>query len=301
VPEDATMVVIAGPRHRFESYALDALRSYMEPSGAEAQKTKKGKLMVLLDVVLSDEKTMQATGLEPFLAEFGVQVDDDRILRFPTAFSPNPELVMVQTNPDPFTRQRNPIVDAFADQAFSVYKCRTVKPQAAKSPPNSRYRADTLLVADPSRQFLWAETNLETDARQLIAELDKRNQLAEKRSFEPLPVAVAVTETQPGLGSGPHAFMQSEEKPRLLVFGDASLVSNRVMSDRSAGTYYDLVSSTLAWLRERPSNIGIEPKKSDVYVLNQAANVSRMVWLPLILLSVSIIGLGTGVWVVRRR
>src|SRR5205823_13653474 len=125
----------------------------------------------------------------------------------------------------------------------------TVKPQIARTPPNSRYRADTLLVAAPSQaQYLWAETNLETDARQLIGELDKRKQLAEKLSLEPLSVVVAVSETQPGTGSGPHAFMQSEEKPRLLVFGDASLVSNRVMSDRSAGAYYDLVSSTLAWL-----------------------------------------------------
>jgi len=302
VPDDATIVVIAGPRHRFEPFVLEALRSYMEPSGPEAQKAKKGKLVAMLDVVLSPEKTMQATGLEPFLAEFGVQVGNDRILRIPSAFMPNPELVLVQTNPDRMARQRNPLADAFTDQAFSLYKCRTVKPQTAGPQPNTKYRADTLLVAAPSQQqYLWAETNLETDPRQLMEELDKRKELVDRLSMEPLPVAVTVTETQPGAGGGPHAMAPSEEKPRLIVFGDATLVSNRVMSDRSGGAYYDLVSSALAWLRERPSNIGIEPKKSDVYVLNQAANVSRMIWLPLILLSVSIVGLGTGVWVVRRR
>src|SRR5262249_46666022 len=48
VPEDAAVVVIARPAARFGDAAVKALRSYMNPPGEDA---KKGKLLVLLDVV----------------------------------------------------------------------------------------------------------------------------------------------------------------------------------------------------------------------------------------------------------
>ena len=47
--------------------------------------------------------------------------------------------------------------------------------------------------------------------------------------------------------------------------------------------------------------MGIEPKKRDFYTVSPTASLSKMVLLPGLLAAVVIIGLGTGVWVVRRR
>jgi len=62
-----------------------------------------------------------------------------------------------------------------------------------------------------------------------------------------------------------------------------------------------LIASSLAWLRERPENIGIEAKKREYYIMDPNANISRMIWLPFGLMMFSVVGLGLGVWVVRRR
>jgi hypothetical protein len=246
---------------------------------------------------------METTGLETFLAGFGVQVGNDRIIRIPTNRLPNPEWLVAVVSSDRFAQSRNPIVEAFARDQFGFLKStRTVRPLPAGPQPNQRYRAETLMIAPgvQSGQYLWAETNLQTDAMQLIKDLSRRDALNDKVSHEPLPVAVAVSETLPG-GTGPHSVAQAEEKPRLIVFGNTGVVSNYVMSEAAIGLYYDLFASAIAWEREKPSNIGIEPKQRDYYTLPSDANVSRMHWMPAILMIVAIIGLGTGVWVVRRR
>jgi hypothetical protein len=90
-----------------------------------------------------------------------------------------------------------------------------------------------------------------------------------------------------------------EQKPRMIVVGDASFVSNPNMVENKR-IDYSLFASFLAWLRERPQNIGIEHKKRDVYQLEPSTNVSRMILLPFALMALGVFGLGLGVWVVRR-
>src|SRR5262249_41439176 len=73
VPDDAEMVVVAGPRMPLPEYALKALRDYMTPPADKSSK-KTGKLIVMLDQVLSPSKEPVKTGLEGLLAEFNVKV-----------------------------------------------------------------------------------------------------------------------------------------------------------------------------------------------------------------------------------
>jgi hypothetical protein len=296
VPDDAATVVIAGPKERLTDPAINALRDYMGLGGKGA---KKGKLIVMLDVVTTQDGRMLQTGLEPLLAEVNVKAGDDIILHNSQTDGQRPELVIVVSNPDQI--QSNPIAGAFAGLGFRWYRVRSVEAQQGGNRPEANvYRAQPIFVADP-RLDIWKETNLKTDPLQLLREFLQRGQLGPKLSDQPIPVVVAVSEMMPG-GSGPHAFMQSEDKPRLVVFGDATWAGNRYMAENvAANGYYDLFASTLAWLREKPSNIGIEPKKRDFYTLGTEANVSRMVWLPFLLMVVGVLGLGTGVWVVRRR
>src|SRR5207253_3167638 len=73
VPDDATMVVLAGPRQTYAQPAIDALQKYMTE--------KKGRLVLLVDVPSgSQSKTMPDTGLEALLASFQVELAKERIL-----------------------------------------------------------------------------------------------------------------------------------------------------------------------------------------------------------------------------
>lgn len=297
VPDDAGIVVIAGPREPLPPPALAALREYMSP--ADPAK-KKGKMVVLFDVYLTPEKTMQQTGLENLMAEFGVRVGND-IIYHDSRIDPNqlpPFQVAVMLNPDESVRNRNQLVASFEPLLIPLVRVRSVQPLPPGAPDSNRFRVDPIMVVH-QRWGIWAETNLSADSIAILNEYIKRAELAKKLSDTNIPVAVAVNETSPAVPGNPHAFM--DEKPRMLVFGDATWVGNRLMSPRANPTYHDLFASSLAWLREKPASIGIEAKKRDTYSLSPDANVSRMVWLPAIFMFVGIIGLGAGVWVVRRR
>ena len=99
---------------------------------------------------------------------------------------------------------------------------------------------------------------------------------------------------------GPQGFGLAASATRAGACGVTA--SNAGMTDARFARQYDLFQSIVGWLREKPASIGIEAKKQDVYELN-TANISfnRMIYLPALLMLVGVIGLGTGVWVTRRR
>jgi hypothetical protein len=302
VPADASLVVIAGPRRPLPDYALKALRDYMNPTGPDADK-KKGKLIVMLDVALNATKDkMVHTGVEDLLADFNVLVGENRVQHIGERFR-NPLQVMAFANPDPDVRARNPLAAAF-DSPFILYNVRTVQQQQGQGRPDSgRFQVDNLLLV-PQADYIWAETDLRADPVQIVRDLRKpehSKELIAKLSRDHLPIAVAVSERAPT--ADPHMMPQaSDATPRMVVFGDATLACNLWMQGSDFGRVYDFFYSALGWLRERPSTIGIEPKKADVYeVASASVNFWRMVGLPAALMFVSIIALGTGVWVVRRR
>ena len=189
----ASVVVIAGPSKPFEDYALNAIREYMEPT--TPGKTR-GKLIVLLDAETTNEKAVVKTGLEPLLAEWSVQIGDDRILRIPTTGRRrDPNDISVVTKTDRSGRASNPIAAAFPDE-FQFFGARTVDPKAADSPTPAKFRADTILIA-PAQQYLLLDKDLTANPVDLV------NQVIEKEDFsklsqKSLSVGVAVTESSSG-------------------------------------------------------------------------------------------------------
>lgn len=294
VPDDAAVVVVANPRNGMPDEGVKALREYMKP----ADKDKKpGKLIVLLDVNVQNGK-MVPTGLENFLAEFNVVVGNNEIL---TLNRDNP--LQVRVTPNPNLRTSNNLASVFEGLAIPMYAVRTVQPRTTGPAGGGGFQAESLLqVVDRA----WAEDNLNIDPPQYVKDLiqNRQQELITKLSTrEPLSVAVAVTESgAPTDTTDPHRFMRppTDQKPRLMVFGDATFISNYVVS-QSSTISSDLMTSALAWLRERPEAIGISPKNRALYGLSPNTDVSRMIWLPFVLMSCALVGLGLGVWVVRRR
>jgi hypothetical protein len=169
----------------------------------------------------------------------------------------------------------------------------------AERPGVQRNSAETLFQTyGPS----WGETDLGANPVALVKDLlrpDRRKELQDKIRGGPVSVAVGVSTVGESSPTNPHGFMN--QHPSMAVFGDSSWVSNQGM--REGTGHFELFVSTLSWLRERP-DIGnqAEPKERRTFTLNTTPEViSRVVWLPPLFITLGILGLGGGIWLVRRR
>jgi hypothetical protein len=318
VPDDAAVVVIAGPTKPFQQPTLDALRKYMsetrkekDPNDSGKQVERKGKLMVLAGVVAGRDEKMVPLGLDKLLAEYDVKLTDDRVLR--AARDEHPEIIMVTPNSD--LKGKNPLATLFEGVPIVMRDVRVVRPGGPAGRPGEpqRFQATELLATVhplfTGGRGVIAESDLGPPADVMGQYFEKRIDDLRKKVAATLPVAVAVSEPGALDPSDPHAFMgggRGEGAPRLIVMGDASFASNEALAGRpgredAASAGYDLFASAVAWLREKPSSMGIEPKDRGSYTMKQNTNLTAMLLLPLGLMSLSIVGLGLGVWVVRRR
>jgi hypothetical protein len=156
----------------------------------------------------------------------------------------------------------------------------------------------------PPNQLLWVESDLRASPEVLASELRKdRDKLRQKVSRSAIPVGAAVSE---GAGATPpipgHDFMR-ETQPRMLVVGDSSWVANREFGGREGQNNRELFVSCVNWLRGRP-DIGTQPVEAKTraeFRLPEQAGTTRLLFLPIALILLAVICMGTGVWVVRRR
>jgi hypothetical protein len=304
IPEDAAVVVmvrpgsVAGP---VPEAGVRALRDFLSGAGGR----KKGKLMVLLDVLVQPNGSMVRTGLEELLEEYSVKVGNNRVLVADGRSPRNPTLLTAIANPE----SQNPIAKAFFRSdglalSFGFDDARTVEPKTGE--PGGRYTAETL-VQTYVRELAWAEKDLTAQPAALVAALRKDTEkLAKTFSRTPLSLAVAVTEGKapPPMMPGHPPIGGGDQQPRLIVFGDASWVTNRIINSQLGAYNADLFSNCLSWLRERP-DIGTEyaeGKIRETYTLDAKPDVvSRLRWLPMGLMMLGLVGVGGAVWVVRRR
>jgi hypothetical protein len=302
VPDDADIVVIARPREEYPAKFVTALRDYLK--GTNRKDNKKGKLIVLFDVVQRGGKgPMIRTGLEALVAEYSVRVGEDRVL---DPLNRNEPLVITAVANE---KSSNPIARSFSGDEglllFYLYKARTVDASPAANPPGAPapYTSETLLNTLPIQRLL-VDTNLDASPRGLIEELARSGaqKINERLSRTPVSLAVTVVEGKAPAPFPGHEFEAKEGQPRLVVFGDASWISNAFLQ-QFAPNHFNLFSSCLSWLAGR-ADLGtrVPPTQHDLYRLKAAPGSGvRLLVLPGVLMILGVLALGTGVWVVRRR
>jgi hypothetical protein len=293
IPDTAEVVVIARPTQPLEENVLTALRDFLQGTGRKG----KGRLIVLLDATPDRSGNRPQTGLERLLAEYNVQVGNDRII---SAGIQNPLYARVIANP----RGNNPIAQAFSPESgatlFTFYDARTVAPVMSNPGAPARFTAEELMVVLPLGT--WAETDLKASPTALANEVRTDAKLRQQKlSKQPLSVAVAVTEGGGMMPPG-HPNVPQESEPRLIVFGDASWLNNNLFGDHMTENL-DLFTSCVNWLRGK-SAIGTSSggRERGVFRLNvPEGSTWRLVLLPIVLMLLGVVVLGSGVWVVRRR
>jgi hypothetical protein len=301
IPEDAEIVVVARPREEMPAKFVTALRDYLK--GTNRKDNKKGKLMVLFDVVQRGGKgPLVRTGLEALVAEYGVRIGDNRVIN---PSQPREPLVLnVIANPN----GKNPIARAFSNESegvtpFVFYSARSVEPATTNPATPAPNPAESLIIAYPMRRYL-VDTELNASPSGLVEELLRMppDQARAKLTENPPSLAVAVTEGKAPPPIPNHDFMANPGQPRLIVFGDASWISNR-LEQQVAPFHFNLFTSCLSWLAER-ADIGtrVPPTQHDLYRMKAAPGSGwRLMLLPGALMILGVLGLGVGVWVVRRR
>ncbi len=296
IPADADVLVLASPQRPLPDKFLKGVRDYLHGEGGR----KKGRAIILLDPVVEDGKLVR-TGLEPLLAEFGVQAGNDRLMALANEQDP----IAVTVIPDPAST--NPIAKAFIRgqtvSGFRFHNARTMAPVASQSTPGAATAEPVLVTLE--EEGVWAETNLEARPSELWKALfEDRARWRQKLSPRPLTVASAVSEGKTPAPPFPgHEAMGKEGQPRLVAFGCASWASNQSLAARGGGASLDLFTSCLSWLREKPDlgegAEGVDRKEFRLTV--PAGGGFRLMVLPAILVLLAVCALGSGIWVVRRR
>lgn len=278
VPDDAFAVVIAGPRKPFTLEKIKLLQDYM---------ARGGKLVVLLDLTEDRQglPTPAATGLEKFLEEYGVQVGHDLILNGNIRQLGQALACIVTVSNQSETSFR----EGFGGVGFTFLKARSVRPST--TPGRGSHMVSRLFETAPLPLAQWAE-------EKPAAVLDDLKEFERKRRAraEPVPVAVTVRDqTSPG------GEFHAQGTPRMVVFGDATFLSNRDIEEQPI--QYKILTSSLSWLRDRPDMISaIEPKTRKSYrVTITPEQKGSIVLLPGVLLMMGILACGAGVWLIRRR
>ena len=287
LPADADVIVVGGPTSTFIEQELDLLRSYLDGGG---------RLLVLLDPILTAEGTLLQTGLEPLLAEYGVEVGTD--------------IVVDPANPLPFFGAETIFVNKFGDHvitdSLAGAQLSLIVPMARSAAAGtSESLAITELVTTTEEG--WGETDL--------MNLD-RVERQDTDTPGPVSIAVAVspkTEAEGDLEVGDlatdedSATEQSEPSidgqvpagMRLVVVGDSDFVSNAQMRNVPNETF---AANALNWLVERETLVGIPPKMPEQVRLNLTqGQLSRVTWLVLVVLPGLAVALGIAVYLRRRR
>ncbi|HSF17819.1 MAG TPA: GldG family protein [Vicinamibacteria bacterium] len=188
VPEDADLIVVAGPRTDFSSEEIEALDAYIR---------RGGKAVFLLDPS-SQGKT---DTLVNFLRELGAEIGDDVVI---DRFS-NPAAYPVVSD-----YGRHPIVESFRNVRSIFPLVRSVS--RPKELPEGVSATELFTTADEES---WAETRIdELSARQGPAPDQKRG---------PLSLALALTLAGEGDGEGEDA-----TEARVVIVGDSDFVANEL-------------------------------------------------------------------------
>lgn len=282
VPDDCDTLIVAGVSRPLAENTLAAIERYME---------RGGKMLVYLDVIADDTwSSLINTGMETLLRRYGVEVTNDFPLRIPLSPNDDPEVLFAKAP----TSSEHPLASRFAGKTIIMkHMARIVRP----TDQPGRFKAETVLQLDTQLrgQVLLIEKDVSAlkDSFEFIEAL-KRNpevKLFPKIAKDPVSVAVAVSE-----GEG------DAKRPRLIVFGDTEFITNlEIARSKTKQTNYAFTVSAIEWMAERESIGALPPGEHPLFTLDPGVDYWRMILLPAWLMLLTLIGLGIGIWLVRRR
>jgi ABC-type uncharacterized transport system involved in gliding motility auxiliary subunit len=266
IPAEIKTVMIIGPQYDLSDREIKLLHDFWN---------KQGRILLLVDPSAKTPK------LSAFLNEFGVKVNDDRLMAF--VRTGIEELALIRDVQARFL-ENSPVTKRLGDVRglfFGGTSSITLDPQRVRA---ANIRLQPLIEAEKG---YFAETDYNTtDQAKLQAD-------AKKAGTAPLTIGVSI---EKGGSADERVQMNSS---RMVVVSNATFVQNNALTqDQQA---LDFVSASANWLLSREQLIGIAPKipKTLTFSLNQDA-LRSLRWMILVLMPLVFVVLGTAVWWKRR-
>jgi len=287
VPEDADLIVVAGPTSTFVAPELALLRSHLEGGG---------RLLVMIDPTL-DGTGLVETGLEGLLADFGVTLGDD--------------IVVDPANPLPFFGAETIFIDSYGDHVITRPLDQAQLPvivPLGRSVTAAQTEGLEIIELLRTSGEGWGETDLVNLDRVELGDTDLSGPVplgvavertveeSAEGEVEDLELAALPDEADPAVDPAPDA--GADPPPlRLVVLGDSDLASNGQMQGAPNATF---IANTMNWLVERENLVAIPPKKPEQVRLSlTGAELRGVTWTVLGLLPG--LALAAGVIVYRKR
>ncbi len=257
IPADANVVVIAGPKRAFFKSEVEALRAFLNRGGG---------LMVLVDPNTNPE-------LDALLNEWGVKLDPRLVIDAgggAVGLSPQGGVVGFGPTAPLVTRYgEHPITKEFngGNSFYPMARPVIVTPVAGVD--------STPLLYTNNRS--WAESNIQDNAAQFDQDKDLKGPLTlgvalEKPILEPTPTPSPSPQSSPSPPStpsstptpspspSPTANQSPKLKPRMVVIGNSSFVSDGLFGQQLNG---DVFLNSVTWLSQRQNQVlSIRPKEA---------------------------------------
>jgi gliding motility-associatede transport system auxiliary component len=273
VPDDATVVVVAGPRTDFFPPEIDALKQYL---------AKNGKLLLLLDPP-SRVDSPPLTSLIALAHDWGIDVGNDVV-------------VDVSGMGQLFgASEAVPVAANYPAHAITErFRVMTAYPLARSAAPveggvNGHTAQPLVTTSDRS----WAESDVQ-------ALLTSKKIALDPGKDKPGPITLASAVSAASTDAAKPADQPDAPKPetRVVVFGDSDFASNSVLGIEGNR---DIFMNALGWLSQQENLISVRAKEPDDRRLTlTATQQNNLTWLSVLIVPALIFGTGVYSWWRRR-
>jgi ABC-type uncharacterized transport system involved in gliding motility auxiliary subunit len=279
VPEDAAVVIVAGPKVDFLEPETEALRKYL---------AKSGKLLLELDPPEKPD-SQPLTNLKSLAHEWGIDVSDSVVVDA----SGMGRLIGTDASvPVAASYPPHPISDRFnLMTAYPLARAIVPVPGGVNG-----HTAQPFVESSPQS---WAETDLAGLLTTGKVTMDPT------KGDKPGPIVLAAAVSAPSAATpaAPSTPGETPETPaksetRVVVFGDSDFATNAGLGIQGNR---DIFMNAVGWLSQQENLIAIRPKDpTDRRLVLTAAQQTNLAWLSLLLIPGAIVGAGIYSWTRRR-
>jgi ABC-type uncharacterized transport system involved in gliding motility auxiliary subunit len=275
VPDDASVVVVAGPKTDLFAPEIDALKKYLG---------KSGKLLLLIDPPDPAKPESPLANVIALAHDWGTDVTNDIVVDasgMGRLFGAGPEVVVAANYPSHPITERFNILTAFP----------LARPVVPVSGGVNGHTAQTIVESSPRS---WAEHDLKS----LVAgEVSLDPSKGDKAG--PVSLAAAVSASSTTEPPKPDAKSDAPKpETRVAVFGDADFATNAALGIQGNR---DLFMNTVGWLSQQENLISIRPKEAaDRRITMTAAQQININWISLLIIPGVVFASGVYSWWRRR-
>ena len=273
VPDDATVVLIAGPTTDLLDTEAEAIRRYL---------ARAGKLMVMVDPLLGPQ-AVPLPNLEGIVKEWGITLGNNVVVDLSGATN-DPSIAVAATYP------MHAITERFA--TLTIYPlARSITP--VEGGVNGR---TATTIVETSRQS-WAEANLASLSGEAGVSMDEST----GDKVGPVQLGVAVSSTAEPAAANPSTPATGEAlKPetRVVVFGDSDFPSNAYAGVPGNMNFF---ANAISWLAQQENLIAIRPTEAqDRRVTMTARQQTGVFWASIVVMPALVFLAGIYTWWRRR-